>query len=162
MCTPRLSTHPRRSRARISGILNLPFDYRVNNAYMLQQTCHGRPIVVGNTSRNVTATLVDRLETQNLQAQRRQLAAAKVRYLVISTEKQGDYSRISTERQGDYARTYPVRVSRLGLDDLARATELSFPSDQCGDLGPKRTYQVAPLWPNSSARAASPFIMLDD
>ena len=54
---------------------------------MLQQTCHGRPIVQGETSRNVVVTLRDRLETQNLQAQRRQLAAAKVKYIVISTPR---------------------------------------------------------------------------
>jgi len=91
------------------GILNLPFDYSANNAYMLQQTCHGRPIVVGNTSRNVTITLVDRLETQNLQAQRRQLAAAQVKYIVISPPM---------EKQGDYSRSYPIVYSGPDLTIL--------------------------------------------
>ena len=66
------------------GILNLPGGGTRDDAYMLQQACHGRPIVQGETSRNVVVTLRDRLETQNLQAQRRQLAAAKIKYIVIS------------------------------------------------------------------------------
>jgi hypothetical protein len=49
---------------------------------MMQQTCHSRPIVQGNTSRYVVVSLLDRLESWDLQAQQRQLAAAKVKYIV--------------------------------------------------------------------------------
>src|SRR5262249_30242631 len=72
------------------GILNLPgrnkWDLRhtEQNAYMLQQVCHGRPIAQGDTARDVVVTLRDRLDMLNLDAQRRQLADAKVKYLVIS------------------------------------------------------------------------------
>jgi hypothetical protein len=58
--------------------------YVEGNFYMLQQAaCHGRPIVMGNTSRDVVVSLRDRLETGDLQAQRRQLAAARVKYIVM-------------------------------------------------------------------------------
>ncbi len=52
---------------------------------MLQQAaCHFRPIVQGITSRDVVVSLRDRLESQDLMAQQRQLAAAKVKYIVIN------------------------------------------------------------------------------
>ena len=52
---------------------------------MLQQAaCHSRPIVQGNISRNVVVSLLDRLESRDLQAQQRQLTAAKVKYIVIN------------------------------------------------------------------------------
>jgi hypothetical protein len=90
------------------GILNLPGGYIANNASMLQQTCHGRPIVQGQISRHVTLTLQDRLETQDLQAQRRQLAAAKIKYIVISPFF---WWREDDGQQDDYFRTYPIVYS---------------------------------------------------
>jgi hypothetical protein len=75
------------------GVLDLPSgrpsDYFAGNIYMFQQTCHGRPIAQGNTSRNVVMSLRDRLETQDFQAQRRQLAGAKVKYIVINHRPMG-------------------------------------------------------------------------
>ena len=72
------------------GVLDLPSSrpgyYDVEgNFYMLQQAaCHSRPIVQGNISRNVVVSLLDRLESRDLQAQQRQLTAAKVKYIVIN------------------------------------------------------------------------------
>ena len=66
------------------GVLDLPrWSYVESNVYMLQQACHSRPIAQGNTSRDMVVSLRDRLETRDLQAQQRQLAAAKVKYIVI-------------------------------------------------------------------------------
>ena len=67
------------------GVLNLPgpANYFDGNFHMMQQTCHSRPIVQGNTARHVVVSLLDRLERWDLQAQQRQLAAAKVKYIVI-------------------------------------------------------------------------------
>jgi hypothetical protein len=98
------------------GILNLPGGYIANNAYMLQQTCHGRPIVQGQISRHVSVTLQDRLETQDLQAQRRQLAAAKIKYIVISPFFR--WSPKEDGQQDDYSRTYPIVYSGPDLTIL--------------------------------------------
>ena len=66
------------------GVLDLPpHGYVERNFYMLQQACHGRPIVLGNTSRHMADTLGDRLDTWNVEAQRNQLLAAKVKYIVL-------------------------------------------------------------------------------
>jgi hypothetical protein len=66
------------------GVLDLPpHGYVERNFYMLQQTCHGRPIVLGNTSRRVVTSLGDRLDTWTVEAQRAQLLAAKVKYVVM-------------------------------------------------------------------------------
>ena len=72
------------------GVLDLPSSrpgyYDVEGSfYMLQQAaCHSRPIVQGNISRNVVVSLLDRLESRDLQALQRQLTAAKVKYIVIN------------------------------------------------------------------------------
>jgi hypothetical protein len=66
------------------GVLDLPpHGYAERNFYMLQQACHGRPIVLGNTSRRLAYTLGDRLDTWNIETQRDQLVAAKVKYIVL-------------------------------------------------------------------------------
>jgi len=66
------------------GVLDLPpHGYRERNFYMLQQVCHGRPIVLGNTSRRLADTLGDHLDTWTVETQRRQLMAAKVKYIVL-------------------------------------------------------------------------------
>src|SRR5262249_32807469 len=46
------------------GVLDLPRGYYQGNYYMTQQACHGRPIVQGNTSRDMAVTLRDRLTTR--------------------------------------------------------------------------------------------------
>lgn len=72
------------------GVLDLPpHGYAERNVYMLQQACHGRPIVLGNTSRRLAGTLGDRLDTWNIEAQRQQLVAAKVKYIVLRPQVAG-------------------------------------------------------------------------
>ena len=76
------------------GILDLPSGrpaaYLEGNLYMLQQAaCHGRPILQGNTSRDMVVTLRDRLDTTDLVAQRDQLFAAKVKYIVLNHSPMG-------------------------------------------------------------------------
>jgi hypothetical protein len=92
------------------GILNLPGGYVENNAYMFQQVCHGRPIAQGQTSRNLVVTLRDRLAMLNLEVQRRQLADAKVKYIVISppTGELFPWTPENGPRGADYSRTYPT------------------------------------------------------
>jgi hypothetical protein len=101
------------------GILNLPGGYEEGNAYMLQQMCHGRPIVQGETSRNLVVTLRDHLEVENLEAQRRQLAAARVKYIVISprTEWLFRWRKIDGQK-ADYFQTYPIVYSSSNLTIL--------------------------------------------
>jgi hypothetical protein len=77
------------------GVLDLPSGrpagYVEGHFYMLQQAaCHSRPIAQGNTSRNVVVSLRDNLETSgDLKAQQRQLAASKVKYIVIHRHGMG-------------------------------------------------------------------------
>ena len=115
-CPPGL-TLIRNDPERDFGILDLPSGpYIAGNAYMLQQACHGRPIVQGQISRHVAVTLQDRLETQNLDAQRHQLAAAKIKYIVISPLFQ--WSPKEDGQQDDYSRTYPIVYSGPDLTIL--------------------------------------------
>jgi len=65
------------------AVLDLPAGYENGNAAMMLSACHGKPIVAGETSRKMGATLLDRLETRDLAAQQRQLAAARVKYVVL-------------------------------------------------------------------------------
>src|SRR5262249_16303738 len=92
------------------GILNLPLEGRVENkAYMLQQVCHGRPIVQGQTARNLVVSLQDRVEMVDLDVQRRQLTDAHVKYIVISPQL-GELFHWSPEdaSPANYSQNYPV------------------------------------------------------
>ena len=99
------------------GVLDLPSlpigtetTYNEGNFYMLQQAaCHGRPIVQGNTSRDMVVSLRDHLETGDLQAQRRQLAAARVKYIVIR-------SQFPWHSEDGPQRMYPL-VYQIAYDD---------------------------------------------
>jgi len=76
------------------GVLDLPSGtpagYVEGNFYMLQQAaCHSRPIAQGTTSRDVVVSLRDHLESWDLKAQQRQLAANKVKYIVINRHIMG-------------------------------------------------------------------------
>lgn len=71
------------------GVLDLPGGYGNGNAYMMLSACHGRAIVQGETSRQMRITLKDRLEAGDLPAQKRQLAAARVKYIVLHKPKGG-------------------------------------------------------------------------
>ena len=65
------------------GVLDLPRGYGEGNAAMMQSPCHGKPIVQGETARHMADTLADRLVTNDLAAQQRQLTAAHVKYIVL-------------------------------------------------------------------------------
>jgi hypothetical protein len=96
------------------GVLDLPSSkssfYVEGNFYMLQQICHGRPIAQGNTSRDMVVSLRDRLESASLEAQRRQLVAAKIKYIVIHRRGLGVAFDWHPEDgpYDQYARTYTV------------------------------------------------------
>ena len=66
------------------GILDLPGrNYTYAARYMMYQTFHGIPIAQGYISRKVGTSLIDRLETEDLAGQKKQLAAHRIRYIVI-------------------------------------------------------------------------------
>jgi hypothetical protein len=88
------------------GVLDLPGGYENGNAAMMLSACHGRPIVGGETSRQMGATLVDRLETRDMAVQRRQLAAAHVKYIVLH-EARPFHWRAQDGGKGPYLQSYP-------------------------------------------------------
>jgi hypothetical protein len=96
------------------GVLDLPSGkpaaYVPGQYFMLQQACHGRAIAQGNTSRDIAVSLRDRLETRDLALQRRQLAAARVKYIVINREAEAlQFGWFPEDGQKDeYFATYPV------------------------------------------------------
>jgi hypothetical protein len=113
VCSPGLAAI-RDDPERGFGVFDLPSGqpagYVPGNLYMFQQTCHGRPIAQGNTSRDVVGSLRDRLEVRDLQAQRRQLSGAKIKYIVINHAPMGMPLQWHAEdgRQVEYAAVYPV------------------------------------------------------
>jgi hypothetical protein len=90
------------------GVLDLPGGYHENNFYMMYQICHSRPIAQGITSRsNVVVSLRDRLESRDFQAQQRQLAAAKIKYIVIHHSR-GLFFHWFGGPKEQYLRAYPT------------------------------------------------------
>jgi hypothetical protein len=96
------------------GVLDLPSGtprgYLAGNVYMFEQTCHGRPIMQGNISRDIPVSLRDQLNVSDLPAQIAQLKAAHVKYVVINRAPMGIALR---RRPGDadldaYATLLPV------------------------------------------------------
>ena len=106
------------------GVLDLPSGkpagYFEGNFHMMQQVCHARPIVQGTTSRDVVVSLRDRLETRDFQAQQRQLAAAKVKYIVINHRYMGSPLRWypADGPKYQYAFTYSMVYDSLDLTIL--------------------------------------------
>ncbi len=99
------------------GVLDLPSGkYFEGNFYMLQQACHSRPIAQGVTSRDVVVSLRDHLEARDLQAQQRQLTAAKIKYIVVhhSASRLQLGWRPEHEPQDEYLRTYLVKYNWFG------------------------------------------------
>lgn len=89
------------------GVLDLPRGYMEGNAAMMLSACHGHAIVVGETSRKLGVTLADRLVTDDLAVQQRQLAAAHVKYIVLHHPQGGLFVWNKTDgRFTDYVRTY--------------------------------------------------------
>lgn len=101
------------------GVLDLPRGYVAGNIAMALSACHGHPIVVGETSRKLGVTLADRLETDDLALQQRQLATAHVKYIVLRRlHRSQDDSLVWNETDGsldDYVQTY----RQVSADDEA-------------------------------------------
>jgi hypothetical protein len=98
------------------GVLDLPGGYGESNAAMMLSACHGHAIVTGETSRHMSFSLADRLESRDLAQQKRQLTAAHVKYIVLHRQ-QGELFRWST-RDGawaEYMRNYQPAYSGGGL-----------------------------------------------
>jgi hypothetical protein len=86
--------------------------YNEGNAYMMYQACHLHPIVDGNVSRAVNISLRDRLETGDLEQQRRQLTENKVKYIVIHRPDGKLFQWHSKDGEAaQYPSTYPVLYS---------------------------------------------------
>lgn len=90
------------------GVLDLPRGYLQGNSYMLYQTFHGRPIVSATLSRRITRTLMDQLETEDMAAQKQQLANAKVKYIFIHGDAFARHNPGETVDLAAYGKTYPV------------------------------------------------------
>jgi hypothetical protein len=73
------------------GVLNFPWGYAEENAYMLDQVCHHRPMVDGMTTRDMGNTLLFRLAITDLAKQRAQLARAHVKYILLHKPRNGLY-----------------------------------------------------------------------
>jgi hypothetical protein len=91
------------------GVLDLPRGYVNGNAAMMLSACHGKPIVMGEISRRMSRSLADRLVTDDMAAQRRQLADAHVKYIVLH-RPQGELFRWNKAdgAWAGYAQTYPI------------------------------------------------------
>jgi hypothetical protein len=95
------------------GLLDLPRGYVPGDAYMMYQSCHGKPIVVATVTRNVTLSLSDMLETVDLDAQKKQLEKNRVKYIVVHENLNSTKSvrKENVIRIEDYQQTYPVVYS---------------------------------------------------
>ena len=92
------------------GVLDMPFGYRESNFYMAQQACHGRPIGQGIIARQLAPTLADHLNVGDLAIQRRQLTAARIKYIILHHPRDGMFN-WNAQQDGDpkaYRRTYTV------------------------------------------------------
>ncbi len=71
---------------------------------------HGRPIAQGVIARQLAPTLADHLEVRDLAAQRRQLRAAKIKYILLHHAKGGMFAWDSAfeGNAARYRRTYPI------------------------------------------------------
>ncbi len=100
-CSPAL-TVLKADHERGFGVLDLPNGYIEGNSYMLEQTCHGRPLVGGITTREMGITLLNRLALKNLPVQREQLVQAHVKYILLHRPAHGLYpwsGELPSERQ---------------------------------------------------------------
>jgi hypothetical protein len=94
------------------GVLNLPWGYSEENAYMLEQICHHLPIVDGMTTRDMNDTLLYHLWLKDLKTQRAQLTNAHVKYILLHRPRMGHY-RWNSELAsvGEFLKTYPTAYS---------------------------------------------------
>jgi hypothetical protein len=93
--------------------------YAEGNANMMYQACHLHPIVGGNVARIVNKTLADRLVTDDLEQQRRQLVENNVKYIVIHWPSGGLFRWSPEDGQAaQYMKTYPVLYEDDEATDL--------------------------------------------
>src|SRR6185295_11486937 len=91
------------------GVLDLPSGYSDSNAAMMLSACHGHPIVLGETSRHMSFSLSDRLQTRDLAQQKRQLTAAHVKYIVLHNPQGSLFAwRAANGERADYDQAYRV------------------------------------------------------
>jgi len=91
------------------GVLDLPSGYSDSNAAMMLSACHGHPIVLGETSRHMSFSLSDRLQTRDLAQQKRQLTAAHVKYIVLHNPRGSQFTwRAADGERADYDQAYRV------------------------------------------------------
>jgi hypothetical protein len=110
-CLPAYSL-PAQDPDRHAAVLDLPRGYIEGNAYMMYQVCHLHPIVDGEVSRQVGKTLYDRLVTNDLDQQRRQLTENNVKYIVIHKPDGKLFQWRSEDGEAaQYAQMYPVLYS---------------------------------------------------
>jgi hypothetical protein len=101
------------------GVLDLPRGYVEGNAAMMLSACHGHAIVAGETARQLRLTLDDRLVTDNMATQQRQLAAAHVKYIVLHRPRGRLFLWNKADgRLADYDHTYRHVVVDRGLTVL--------------------------------------------
>ncbi|MGH6890150.1 MAG: hypothetical protein ACREHF_13310 [Rhizomicrobium sp.] len=74
------------------GVLNVPWGYAEEDAYMLEQVCHRRPIVAGMTTRQMGDSLLFHLSLTDLSSQRRQLVKDHVKYILLHKPRNGMYA----------------------------------------------------------------------
>jgi hypothetical protein len=108
-CSPTLGVLAR-DRDKDFGVLDLPYGYSEGNFYMAQQACHGRPIAQGTLARQLAPTLADHLSIGSLAEQRRELMAAKIKYILLHRPQGSLFSWLPQYdgKPETYRRFYPV------------------------------------------------------
>ena len=101
------------------GVLDLPASYSDSNAAMMLSACHGHAIVSGETSRHMSFSLADRLQTGDLAKQKRQLTAAHVKYIVLHHPQGGLFHWRNTDGVFDeYTHSYQIMRDSDGVTIL--------------------------------------------
>jgi hypothetical protein len=118
-CSPTLSVLAQ-DRNRDFGVLDLPYGYNEGNFYMAQQACHGRPVAQGNIARQIAPTLANHLTIRDLAAQRRELKAARIKYILLH-RPMGPLFSWDPQYDGkpeNYRRFYPVMAEGADMTVL--------------------------------------------
>lgn len=88
-------------------LLDLPTGYVAMQYYKYYQAHHNHPIVQGHTSRKLEETLIDTLDLENPDNQRRQLESAGVPYIIFHKSLEADKDRDEVRRSW-YDSTYQI------------------------------------------------------
>ena len=100
-CAPQLSVL-RNDPEKGFGVLDLPLTYEQENSYMAQQACHGRPIVDGVIARQLTPSLGDKRDLEDIAVQRGTLRQAHVKYILLHRPD----PEMDKDQQAAYAKAY--------------------------------------------------------